>query len=382
MASQGTAAPMASDEQSNAGTSAASANSGTREFSLGWLLAQLYGPLPDKEDHSYPHLPTLAELPKLERMEIAFDELDTLLVATNCATGTNPVQQAWQGGNKTAESLHPPLRALNLSILAQLVTDPARLAAFQVGRALSDTCSGPKVQSGPNTFFAQFNQYRIARLRTWLAEARSCLAPNASTVLAQSLVNWQDWCNANARSMRGRRWWDRHGETVVDALHRQSYVWLAVAVGQASTEDDADLEAWIQAAASVARMIRRVTWEILRRFYPFILVILFAIGGLLYLSISRSSGATSVWSSLVTIAGGLGITGTGLRAGAKKATTNLGDGVMNAARSQALGWQATVLPQIRQSPVRRYRLWRTGTAAPVAGRRLARYDVSKASMAK
>ena len=44
------------------------------------------------------------------------------------------------------------------------------------------------------------------------------------------------------------------------------------------------------------------------------------VAGLLLLAFDKTKGTTTVWTSLVTVAGGLGVSGASLRAGAKRAS--------------------------------------------------------------
>ena len=108
----------------------------------------------------------------------------------------------------------------------------------------------------------------------------------------------------------------------------------------------------------------------MRRFWPAVIAVAAAVGGVLYLAIADSAGTQKVWSSLVTVAAGLGLTGAGLRAAGKRAVGGLEQKISQAAKLDAQAWAATWLPAIPQGPIRRIRLARQGVAIPQAGKRV------------
>jgi hypothetical protein len=106
--------------------------------------------------------------------------------------------------------------------------------------------------------------------------------------------------------------------------------------------------------------------SILRRFWPIVLLIAAATGGLLYLAAANSSGTAKVWTSLVTVAAALGVTGASLRAAAFKAADGIEQSIRDAATLDARAWGVTWLPTLPQSRLQQYRLASRGVAAPQA----------------
>jgi hypothetical protein len=112
------------------------------------------------------------------------------------------------------------------------------------------------------------------------------------------------------------------------------------------------------------RTTRLLMVTIIRRFWPVVLVIAAATGGLLYVVTANSSGTAKVWTSLVTVAAALGISGAGVRAAALKAVGGIEQEIRDAATLEARAWGVTWLPTLPQSRVQRYRLASRGVAAP------------------
>lgn len=341
-------------------------------FALGWHMAQLFGPLP-AETVTTPddRLPTAAELKVEDRMALAFAELDSLIAKAGLGQlSATSVSEAWATGG--LPDLQGALQTLNLGILEQLLhEDERRAASYQLGRALSDTCWLPDKEGRVDVFLDQFSRQRLGTLQTWLGEM-GALAPQASAIAGRSLQNWQDWADANAAAIQGN--WDTSGPFIVAALRTQSSVWHRLLSNEGDVSGQPPTAAWIRAGEAMLQSAHNLLWKILRHFWLVVLVILVAIGGLLYLAIAQTSGTTTVWTSLVTVVGGFGVSGAGLRAAGKRVATGVEQSAWQAASLDARAWAVTWLPALRQGPVLRHRLNQQGVAPPASGTRLAHHQ--------
>lgn len=337
-------------------------------FSLGWLMAQLYGPLQHRRgSQTSAHLPTVAELDTDQQMALAFAELKHLLLPY-APLSTTDVQNAWQAtghGGFTEKVM-----ALHLDLLERLIDDQEKLSAYQLGRALSDTCWLPDEKAGPDFFLREFSHYRLATLQTWLGQANGALPGQASAIVSRSLQNWQDWAQVNARMIKFR--WTANHRTVIAALRTQASAWHAVLAGEPDAVGATSPDAWAQAGQAFLRTTRTLTLAVLRRFWPVVVVLAAATGGLLYLALANSSGTAKVWTSLVTVVAGLGVSGASLRATAKKAASGVEQDIWRAANLDAQAWNVTWLPTLRQNQLKKARLARRGVAAPQATNSLER----------
>jgi hypothetical protein len=181
-------------------------------------------------------------------------------------------------------------------------------------------------------------------------------------VLPRSLQNWQDWIEVNAAGITGK--WATSHASVVAALRTQASAWHAVLGGQTDLSGQTSIDAWIHAGQSIVRTARLLILTVLRRFWPVVLVIAAATAGLLYVAIAYSSGTSKLWTSLVTVAAALGVSGAGLRAAALKAAGGLEQDIKDAATLDARAWSVTWLPTLRQSRQQQRRLASRGVAAP------------------
>ena len=331
-------------------------------FSLGWLMAQLFGPLQQRQGSGITtHLPTVAELDADHQVELAFVELKNLLRPYPNLSGAD-IETAWNSPRH--EGLRAAVTVLHLEILKQLADDPQQLNAYQLGRALSDTCWLPNEDAGPKFFLREFGRHRLATLQTWLAQASGTLPPMSAATVSRSLQNWQDWADINAAGIRTG--WPTEYKSVVAALRTQARAWHAVLAGDADTAAPVSLDAWIHAEQSILRTTRILMLTAFRRFWPIVVVLAAATGGLLYLTIANSSGTAKVWASLVTVAAALGVTGGSLRAAARRAASGIEQDIWHTASLDARAWSITWLPTLHQSPLKRSRLASRGVAAPQA----------------
>ncbi len=344
-----------------AGTQAQTPPTGAM-FSLGWLMAQLFGPLQHRRGgETTMHLPTIAELDTDQQMGLAFLELKDLL-GPYLGLSSADIETAWKSPEH--KGFTAAVTALHLDLLNQMADDPRQLNAYQLGRALSDTCWLPSKEAGPEFFLQEFDRHRLATLQTWLAQAGDALPALSAATVSRSLQNWQDWADINAPGVRAR--WATANRSVVAALRTQARAWHALLAGQTDMPGPTSLDAWVHAGQSILRTARILMLTALRRFWPVVVVLAAATGGLLYLAIASSSGTAKVWTSLVTVAAALGVTGGSLRAAARRAASGIEQDIWHAASLDARAWSITWLPTLPQSPLQQYRLASRGVAAPQA----------------
>jgi hypothetical protein len=336
-------------------------------FSLGWLMAQLYGPLWQQRQGvvSFHRLPALDDLSPDDRMNLAFLQLDELLKPYPALSAAD-IKTAWTADGH--EGFIAAVVGLHQRILQVLVGDRQQLSSYQLGVALSDMCWLPGEDSGAEVFLREFSRDRLATLQSWLADASAVLPPQSAATVSRSLQTWQDWADTNARAVKNG--WATASGPVMAALRSQGSAWRSLLSGETDTSGQTTINAWVHAGESMLRAIRLLTLTILRRFWFLLVIIGAATGGLLYLAITYSSGTAKVWTSLVTVAAAIGVSGASLRAAALKAADGIEQDISRAASLDAHAWAATWLPALPQSFLKQYRLANRGVAVPESTRRL------------
>lgn len=331
-------------------------------FSLGWLMAHLFGlrqrsPQPPGPG-GIPHLPAVAELDPDSQTQLAITELNDLLGAY---PGLSSTRITTVLESASADGFAAAVMDLHLELLNQLAGNPGQSNAYQLGRALHDACWEPQYGDAL-LFLEQFSRSRLATLQTWLAQAGDALAAIPAATVSRSLQNWQDWADVNTSQITGA--WASAQSPMIAALRTQAEVWHAQLASQADMTGPISPDAWVHAGKSILRTTRTLTLTTLRRFWPIALVLAAATGGLLYLAIADSSGTAKVWTSLVTVAAALGAIGGSVRATARRAASAIEQDISRTAILDARAWSITWLPSLPQSRAQRSRLARRGVDPP------------------
>jgi hypothetical protein len=333
-------------------------------FELGWSMAQLFGPLPPDTAAPGDHLPAVSELGPEERLKVAIRELRVLAGPFgDFGADIDAVPASWDPKNRTA--YQNSLRALHDKFLEAFVGDRAQMSSYQLGRDLSDTCWLPTQAQGSTPFLEAFDRPHVAELCRLLDEAGGALPVESSAVAARSIQNWQDWADVNAPVLKNADNWAKNQDLINSALHSQNRAWRALLTAQPGKAGSApSVNAWVRAGESILRTSRLLGRKILRHFWPVVVVVLVATGGLLYLAITHTSGTSTFWASLVTVAGAFGVSGASLRAAAQKVASGAEQECWNAAVLDARAWEVTWMPTLPQGIRQRYRLSQRGVDPP------------------
>jgi len=340
-------------------------------FSLGWLMAQLFDARRLRVDELFTppfdpavQLPLVADLDPGRRLELALADLDSLLATVASGVPAGDVHTAGISADGEPESFGLKVGVLHQAILDRLVGDDQAISAYQLGLALSDACWLATPEGGAEAFIVMFQRGQVAALKTWLASAGDAIPHGAAGIVGQSLENWQDWIEVNAKGIT-QAWTAGQGAEIVKALHIQAMVWHSVLVGDPQTSGSPAMSAWIQASSAVVRATLKVTVSVLRRFWWLVLLIVVVIVGVLILVVLSLHGASRVWTSLLWVGGCVGGASYGFQSSVGKAVSGVGAGLWDAARADATAWNVTWLPTLPQSGRQRRSLERAGVAVPV-----------------
>jgi hypothetical protein len=325
-------------------------------------MAQVYGSLSQWDEHESPdRLPGVADLGRVERVRVAFAQLQSLARAFG-ELGLHGAERAY-----TAEpaSLKPYIRQVHYNVLETLAGDTPQLSSYELGRAMSDACWLPTTGIDGTLFLEQFDRHRLAQLQSWMTQAGPALPPQSAAVASRSLQNWQDWADVNADRLKDADGWATNREQMAQALQNQGRAWRALLSGpQSAGSTQPSVTAWIHAGEAVLRSARTIGRKVVLHFWPILLLILAATGGLLYLAINNAEGTAKFWTSLVTVVGAFGVSGATVRAAGQSAAQGIEQEVWNSATQDARAWQVTWLPTLPLGVRERYRLYRRGVALP------------------
>jgi len=337
-------------------------------FALGWLMAELFDEqrqasviTREPPFNSAVQLPLVEDLDQPDRLDFLMVLLgDLLLPFPGLSNEPVQAQRDDPAGYKDA------LRALHLSVLEKLADEQEELSAYQLGLALSDTCWLSPKGGGPGVFIETFTRGQVAGLKTLLDGAGAAIPRDAAAIVGRSLENWQDWIDVNVSQLRLNTdaAWAQDANPVLRALRVQGNAWHSVLTADPDTCVQPALGAWTHAATAVARAARIVTFTILRRFWPAMVIFLVALALLLYLVIANLSGVSEVWTTLATVAAFVSGGSITVGGGVARAFGGISAEAWNAAKLDAQAWNITWLPAMPQTTVQRARLESRGVAMP------------------
>jgi hypothetical protein len=342
---------------------------GSAAFALGWHMASLYRP----QYESHPpadrdHLPAIPELDAKHQMELELHELRTLL---HTAQPDGDDRDRADALGTSARPTQAELLELHYHILDRLEsTDPARASSYQLGTYLYLTCSMPgdgaagAGTAGAETVLERFSRARMAMLQGWLHQV-STLMPDTAPLVSRSIQNWADWVDANAAPIKQN--WSTYRQPVAEALSHQGDSWRGLLCSATTPSISVPIEAWIHAGESLVRTRRATARHVLRWFWPVAVIILAAMGGLLYVVATNASGAAKAWTAIVTVAGGLAAAGAGIRSAALRVVGSLEQSLSRSANLDAEAWSVTWLPVVSTDRSTRRRMRNAGIDPPSAG---------------
>jgi hypothetical protein len=380
-------------------------------FVLGWHAAELFHtPLPrsmQRRQATSDKLVGIGELDSLSRarlllaqvradMERAWRFDDSGQQAPDLA----PVQTLLQAEIRQPGQLQAAVAALHQQLLMTLTAADFRLGkAYGLGRALAETVLLPDAKN-PQTFQQVFARYRLANLLGWLADLKSAFPPHAAEAVRGSLQTWAAWSDAptlrlaldgqrpatdaeaesqplrtaatrtpTARvpppariGFRSRRaghprqlptrpvdWGsaaDR--ESIIRALRRQGQLWQALLSGEKDGVDLLSTDAYLLAADQLLGHIRRLTLDLLRRFWIATVTVAAVLAAAL-VTVFTVRAAPPVVAAVLTAAGAIGLSWKGAASGLGRVLAQAQRPLWESELDVAVAKAVTVLPWERRA---------------------------------
>jgi hypothetical protein len=335
-------------------------------FSAGWLIAQLHGPILTRPVTAEAPLPTVRELARADRVALTFDQLDALLAGPlgsplapqhgQPVVTTETLRGAWNADKPDSlDDLQTAVRKLHAALLERLtVADSAVGSAYSLGRSLSDSCWLPHTR---DDFEHEFNKYRLANLQSWLADLAPRLPRLAAAAVSAGLDHWAAWL-----SVHGNLDWNSDGPAVQNAARAQGERWRSLLAGDKEPASLLSPEGYVEAGEAALRRAGTIIRRAVVAFWIPLAVVGLATALALFLSIRYSSGTAKVWTSIVSLAAGLGVTGKGLQSATKRLAADASKPLLELADGDAIAWAATCLPAITTSRGQQRRLRQQGVA--------------------
>jgi hypothetical protein len=303
---------------SSSGPGAASADASSslgEAVALGWRMAELYRDA-TKQSTRKPKLPNAlpsgSRLGRGTRTEFGIAEVEAGLrrldLAGTDAPSTEELSDAFEDSTVDAEGVKRSVYKLHLAILRECnAADRALGKAYELGRALADTCPG---QIDRKLMAQQLNRYRLDELGRWLADLASRLPDHSSRAVRISMARWKIAAKDGESSALFAQ--DDLG-TVHRALDRQVQIWRSLLTNEKQAKDTLGTDGYAKAVGFAVRDSRRLITGYLWRFLPFVLLAL-ALLGAGVLGLLTYKDTSKVIASAAAVVGALGISWKGIAA--------------------------------------------------------------------
>ena len=288
---------------------------GSVAFSLGWQVAELYGPAPTFDPReAAPHaLPDVGSLAIVDRRSLRFLQIDSALtkLGTRIEEAGRTVPRAAEAKQKAEagdEDFSEAVRRLHVELLITLTAADFRLGkAYGLGRALYETCNVPSEESLHHALAAG----RVGTLYSWLLDLKSVLPDHAGECVYQSLKRWERW--DDDKRVDGERFErEPHHERLRHTLSRQGEIWRALLSGEKQATDTLTTAGYVEAAKYVFRNGAQLLGRLPSPLWVAIgIALLIAVGGLIAAAITGN--ISSVIATLGGLAAVLGISLAGVK---------------------------------------------------------------------
>jgi len=326
---------------------------------LGWRLAELYDSksLPGPSEHPAPkplppHLPGFGEMTPHEKASALVARVGADLASLGAVLGVElptmaAVQAALGVSGHRGDEARRAVYDLYLAVRDQLAgSDPAAALGFGLGRMLADTVLVPTCHN-PQVVGELLGKYRLANAFDWLADLDAALPAHAVAAVRASLESWEEWVSSRRRA-DGTVDTAQIDESTVRALRRQGETWRRLLTGEQAAAQLLDGRAYVGAAANLLANARRLAFHYAWKWLWAIVLAVAAVAAAVWAAVMCApAGTARVAAVLVSAAGFLGVSWTGVRATLGRAMRQAEGAMWDAEVVAAIGRAATILPRQR-----------------------------------
>jgi hypothetical protein len=344
---------------------------------VGRTMATLYGYLPPGSSPPLRQLPTLHELAETERIDAELVRLESLLNQLSALMATKesphspdisnlkgawPLEEMAGAGARNLpvikSTLEAELLTFNLELLESLACASRELElAYQLGRSLRDTANPPiegerTTAKKMDALKAQLARQRVSKLQQWLATLTPHLPANAAAVVGSSLGKWSNFRittldpDAPGQLVPKKNSEDDVAVQMFDALLDQGDIWLNLLTGTESTVGLLTPESYVAAGEAALSRTARIIKRMVFHYWFALMILAFALAGVLTISAVYLGGASKVWTLIAAISGALGVTAKGIGGGVSRLSEQAARPIYRLEEIDAMAWAVTTLPEV------------------------------------
>jgi len=348
---------------------------------VGSTMAIIYGhldPRLSESKHSPLHMPTEHELDEVERVGLELNRLECLLksLATSVPQDgahalppdTHVLKTAWTQGLGSEPSLEgiaaakESLRIAQLQFNVQILTALGCVSrelelAYQLGRSIRDTANPPVSGNRESdadllaAMNAQLSRQRISKVQDWLAVLSQHLPADSAAIVSASIGRWSEFSftvlhESTPGDLKNGVTPTSVARSFLPALLDQGDVWLNLLTGAESTAGLLTPESYVAAGEASLSRTARIIRRVFRHYWFLFVILIVALGGILWIAALNLSGASKVWTQIAAVASALGVTAKGIGSSISKLSEAAERPIYQAEKLDAMAWAVTTLPTV------------------------------------
>jgi hypothetical protein len=338
---------------------------------VGWTMAVLHGGVP----HTLAgpaQLPTVHELPELQRKQLELGRLGHLLrilaALPECAGSDLPTDVS--GMDPVAPDFKDKLADFNLQLLdGMAVAEPETELSYELGRSLRDTANPPAdAESRAAALARQLGRGRVARIQEWLGTLSAQFPQHAASIVSRSIGFWSELAAVTISTsqktyLKGDS--EEFAKKMDAYLLPQGDLWLLLLVGTHPTAGLLSPEGYVAAGEAALRRSTRIVRKVIQHYWVVLAMLAVALGVVIYLAVSYLGGAAKVWTSIAAIATSMGISARAIAAATGRLAAEAERPVIGLEKEDAMAWASTMMPRADLTAVGVRQLRRAGIAPSV-----------------
>ena len=189
----------------------------------------------------------------------------------------------------------------------------------------------------------------MATIKDWLTTLDPDLPDSSARIVSVSLGRWADLISTifDKRTLGGLRASQSEADVTVEltrALLPQGDAWIDLLTGAESSDRLLTPEGYVAAGEAALSRSARIVKRVAVHYWLVLLIMLAALGGVLYFAASGISGAGRAWTQIAAVATSLGVTYKGIITLVARLSAEAEKPIYNTEKTDAMAWAVTIVP--------------------------------------
>jgi hypothetical protein len=260
---------------------------------------------------------------------------------------------AYQLGRSLRDTANMPLRPDAAKLAAAKPEIDARIAVLtkQPTGNLAPADQAQWEFTARDALNNQLSRTRVSAVQDWLSSLQPYLPADSAAIVSVSIGRWGDLTSTifdpnapgSLRKFNSRSQLDVAGE-MTNNLLPQGDAWINLLTGAQSSEGLLSPEGFVAAGESALSRTARIIGKIVTHYWLVLVILLIALGGVLYFAESGIKGAGRAWTEIAAVASALGVTWKGITTAAARLSAEAEKPIFGLEKIDAMAWAVTTIP--------------------------------------